>query len=322
MDRTINIKDNSFDILRGGLPMILQYSKKFSRWYWHKHEIYFKFDGKEKVMNNNTNNNVGILVCSCDKYSDVWKPMFEMFFKFWPDCPYNIYLMANHKDFEDKRITTLCTGDDVSWSIGFRKALESINEDYVFIIMEDYILQERVDSREFYNLIEYMIKEQAACIRTYPSLYSNEPFYGKFKNIKIGQVKKNDPYRISLQAGLWKRQYVLSIIDDKDSAWEFEHMGSKRSKKDNSKVLCVLDKDHIIFNYYCTGIIQGYWIKEAVELCKKNGVQIDTSVRPIEPDEIRKKRIHSERDFIRLKTFLKKTFVYDMYRAHKYGRRV
>lgn len=273
------------------------------------------------MMNNNINDNVAILVCSCDKYSDIWKPMFEMFFKFWPDCPFKIYLMANHKEYGDRRVTTLCIGDDVGWSVGFKKALESISEDYVYIIMEDYILKEKVDSSEFYKLVEYMIGEQADYIRTYPSLYSNEPFYGKLANINIGQVKKDDPYRISLQAGLWKRQYVLSIIDDKDSAWEFEHMGSKRSRKDNSKILCVLDKNHIIFNYYCTGVIQGYWIKEAVELCQQNGVYIDTSVRPIEPDKIRKKRIHSEKDFICLKTFVKKTFIYDIYRAHKYGRK-
>ena len=265
---------------------------------------------------------IGILVCSCDKYSDVWTPMFEMFFKFWPNCPFNIYLMTNKKCYEDNRVISLCTGEDVSWSIGFRKALEAIEEDDVFILMEDYILQEPVETKRLYAFAEYMHQENAVCIRTFPSLYCDEPRYGQCENIRIRIVKKSDPYRISLQAGLWNKKYVLSIIDDKDSAWEFEHMGSKRSKKDGSKILCVLDKKDIIFNYYCTGVIQGYCIQEAVDLCEKNGVKVNTNVRPIETDLIRKKRIHGEQDFTRLKKLAKKTFIYDLYRYYKFGKRV
>lgn len=265
---------------------------------------------------------IGILVCSCDKYADVWNPMFEMFFKFWKDCPFNVYLMTNQMKFEDDRVISICTGDDISWSIGFRKALETIKEEKVFIIMEDYILREKVNTEVFYKLYEYMNREKAVCVRTFPSLYCNEPYYGRFENIKIGRVKKGDPYRISLQAGLWNREYVMSIIDDKDSAWEFEHKGSKRSKSDNDKILCTLDKENIIFNYYCTGVIQGYWIQEAVDLCRENNVYIDTKKRKIEPEEVRKKRIRGEKNFVKLKTLLKKTFIYDLYRYQKFGKRV
>ena len=262
------------------------------------------------------NNSIAILVCSCDKYKDVWGPMFEMFFKFWPDCPFNIYLMANHEKYDDPRVVTLNTGDDISWSIGFRKAINIIQEENILIVMEDYILQKKVNNSDFYDLVDYMNQEHADAIRIYPSLYANEPKYGVWGSRKIGIVKKND------QAGMWKKQYVLSIIDDKDSAWEFEHLGSKRSKIDGSKILCTLDKEDIIFDYYCTGVIQGYWIKEAVDLCKQYGITVDLDKRPIETELIRKKRIHSERDFVKVKNFLKKTIVYDLYRAHKFGKRV
>ena len=82
---------------------------------------------------------LAILVCSCDKYEDVWNPMFEMFFKFWEDCPYDVYLLTNNKKYDNYRVKTIITGDDVSWSKAFRTALESIKEEYVLIIMEDYI---------------------------------------------------------------------------------------------------------------------------------------------------------------------------------------
>ena len=33
-----------------------------------------------------------ILVVSCDKYADCWTPFSDCMRKFWPDCPYPVYL--------------------------------------------------------------------------------------------------------------------------------------------------------------------------------------------------------------------------------------
>ena len=50
------------------------------------------------IINNNDKNYIknkfAILIVSCDKYSDLWDPFFKLFFKFWPDCPFNIYLLS------------------------------------------------------------------------------------------------------------------------------------------------------------------------------------------------------------------------------------
>ncbi len=74
----------------------------------------------------NNMRDMAILVCSCDKYEDVWKPMFEMFYKFWENCPYNVYLMTNNASIHHPKVKTLSTGDDITWSKAFRNALERI----------------------------------------------------------------------------------------------------------------------------------------------------------------------------------------------------
>ena len=33
-----------------------------------------------------------ILVVSCDKYADCWTPFSDCMRKFWPYCPYPVYL--------------------------------------------------------------------------------------------------------------------------------------------------------------------------------------------------------------------------------------
>ena len=263
-------------------------------------------------------NDLAILSCSCDKYSDIWVPMFDMFYKYWGDCPYPVYLMTNQKEFSHDRVKTITTGEDKTWSIAFRQALNTIDAEYVLIIMEDYLLQHPVNSNDFESAISYMKKEKIDCLRTYPCPEPNE-YYGMMNNLKIGTVSKKAMYRISLQAAIWRKEYIMSIIDDKDSAWQFEHMGSKRSQSDGSKIVSVYkDNQKLIFDYYCTGVIQGYWIKEAVELCQQNNVLIDLEKRPLEPFSIRFKRLGSDKYLTNLKKYIKKTPFYDLYRFRKY----
>lgn len=264
-------------------------------------------------------NSMAILVCSCDKYEDVWNPMFEMFFKFWPDCPYDVYLLTNEKEYKHPRVKTLTTGEDVTWSISFRRALNQIEEKYVFIIMEDYILQSKVLNKDFMDALLYMEKNNVDCFRTFPAPRPTVKI-DSCGDFQLGKIEKNVPYRVCLQAGIWRRDYVLSVIDDKDSAWQFEYLGSKRSSKDGSYFVSVWDKTpRLMLDYYCTGVIQGYWIKEAIDLCESNGVHVDTTHIPLEPTKVRLKRIISTRYLGPIKNLIKKTKLYDRYRAKKYA---
>src|SRR3989338_3266453 len=73
-----------------------------------------------------------VLVVSCDKYQDIWKPFFTLFFRYWHDCPYPIYLGSNQRIYADQRVKTIAVGDDKDWSSGFRKMLEQIPQPYDF----------------------------------------------------------------------------------------------------------------------------------------------------------------------------------------------
>lgn len=262
---------------------------------------------------------LSILSCSCDKYSDVWGPMFGMFFKYWPDCPYKIYLMSNTKVYDDNRVHTIATGEDKTWSISFRKALNTIESKYVLVIMEDYLLQSKVISDEFETAIRYMENEKVDYLRLFPAPRPDR-VYGQMGLYKIGKIDKDAEYRVSLQAAIWRRDYLVHLIDDRDSAWQFEYLGSKRSTADGSKFLSVWDKSpKLMLDYYCTGVIQRYWVKEAVELCEKNGIAVDLTQRPLEPYSVRWKRIVPDKYLGWAKRLIKATPIYNHYRARKYA---
>jgi hypothetical protein len=213
----------------------------------------------------------------------------------------------------------LSTGDDITWSKAFRNALERIEEEYVLIIMEDYILQSKVKNSDFEIALAYTKDHNIDYFRIFPAPRPTVRC-GKCGDFNIGKIEPDAPYRVSLQAAIWGKKYALSIIDDKDSAWQFEHMGSKRSSQDGSKFISVWDKTpRLMLDYYCTGVIQGYWIKEAVELCNSYGVDVDTSRVPLEPKNVRLKRLFSVNCLGPIKNIIKKTRIYDIYRAKKYA---
>src|SRR5690349_4844779 len=74
---------------------------------------------------------VEVLIISFDGYSDIWKISITSFLKHWPDCPYPINLLTNHKSYPDPHIRSLCIGEDNDWSSNLLKGLEKINSEYI-----------------------------------------------------------------------------------------------------------------------------------------------------------------------------------------------
>src|SRR3954467_10514178 len=89
---------------------------------------------------------VPLLVISCDRYADLWRPFFEVFWKRWPDCPFPVYLGTNHLEFASQRVTTLAVGPDVDWASNALCMLDRLGAAYVLVFLEDFLLQERVNT--------------------------------------------------------------------------------------------------------------------------------------------------------------------------------
>ncbi len=227
-------------------------------------------------MNTNSKLNCSILITSCDSYSDVWDPFFNLFFKYWPDCPFPIYITSNFLETENSRVTTIKLGKDKHWASNTKKALKSINTPYVLCLIEDYFLDSKVDTKNILNLINIIKKEKAGYLRLFPHPGPDKEFK-KFKN--IGEIEVNSEYRTSLMAAIWEKDTLNKLLVGGETAWDMEIAGTKRSKKINKKFLSVTT-DNYALSYY-TGIIrQGKWTKKVKEVIKTEGIKIDFKKRP------------------------------------------
>lgn len=212
---------------------------------------------------------LGIVVASCDKYSDLWEPLFGEFFRHWPDCPYPVYLVANHKRHPDSRVTTLLAGDDVDWSSTIAAALEQIGHSHVLFWIDDAFLNKVVKTSEIENHFFKMHASDANFLR----LRAN-PLPGKKLNAEIGILAPEAAYRVTLFATIWKMSTLKMVLRPGESAWAFELQGTERSRTLKNFYTVLND----VFSYL-HGVERGVWILPAAKTLEARGYQLDYHYR-------------------------------------------
>jgi hypothetical protein len=228
---------------------------------------------------------IAVFVSSCDAYQDLWAPYFTFFFRYWPDCPFPIYLVANNSRYPDPRIQTILLGEDEGWATNTRHALEQLDYPYIFYTHEDFFPDRRVSTSRILRLLAYMKQRNAGYLRLYPS---PGPDAVCADNQDVGEIHKGSEYRTSLQAAIWKREIMLALLKDGENAWEMEINGSIRSNKLDVPFLSAV-RDPITnkvvdppLSYFCTAVYKGRWMRRAVRFCAQEGVPIDLASRPVE----------------------------------------
>lgn len=266
--------------------------------------IYWLFrKGEDLILKKMLNKNCSIAISSCDAYSDVWSAFFTLFFKYWPDCPFPIYLVSETKKYSDDRVKMLNIGDDKGWAANLKSALKKIDSPYILYLQEDYFLKSKVNTNNIIKLFDYLKKEKAGCLRLYPSPGPNM----RYKNSPdAGEINKTVDYSISTQATIWDKKVLENLLIDGESGWDMEIKGSKRISNLKTPFLCVYKK---AIDYFCTAIKRGRWYYDAVKLCEKEGIKIDKNKRPIESGKEYFLRISKITSFIqKINRFIKKIY--------------
>lgn len=238
--------------------------------------------------------NYSIYISTCDGYSDCWNPFFILFKKFWSDYQGKIYLSSEYKDYEcglpglvSMKICeqhNVPKNDRVSWSKLTRWALESIEEDIILFMQEDFFLKGRVQSDIIDSFYDLMKNHPDICCIHLTDQCGKGSVPSEYKHLDEMYLRR--PYRISCQSALWRKSELLSVLRDRENAWEFEMFGSTRSAAIGHRYLQV-SQDYVRLNqfeiipYIFTGIIKGRWYKEVPALFKENGINLDLSLRGI-----------------------------------------
>ena len=231
--------------------------------------------------------NLTIVVNSCDKYEDLWYPFFEVFRKNWENCPCKIILNTESKTYvhptkiSDNGIDCLQLFKDnpnVDWSTRYLETLKYVKTKYCLVLLEDCFFTRKVDEDGLVKLIKTSdrIKKFGAIYFSFPS---NRLFRDKKYN--LNRLSRWTPYRISAYSGFWLTSKLVTTIKLGESAWGYEVFGTQREIKFSTKFYSIDDEYSPIGLDIWTSVTKGKWSENAVQLLKRQGVEIDFNVRGI-----------------------------------------
>lgn len=213
--------------------------------------------------------NIAVLIVSCDKYSDLWEPFFRLFRRYWPTCPYKVYLLSNTLSGDIPGVNSILMGEDTSWSDNLRLGLDHIPEEYVFLLLDDLFLIGKVDEKEVVRLFKWVVDSKVNYLRMNPYPRPDKAF-----NESVGVVSKGTIYRTSTVLSIWKKQVLKSLLVPGESAWDFEINGSIRSDSLDG----FYSTEEILFPHI-NGVIKGKWDRKALKLISRIGVELNTQKR-------------------------------------------
>ncbi len=218
---------------------------------------------------------VVIIVSSCDVFFDCWRPFAFFFRKFWPDCPFPVYLITNELPIESTFIRALPVGADRGWASNMRAALEQLEAPRLLYFQEDYFLTAPVDTNQLAADFAYAIAHEvdAFCFRARSELEPNfQPITDSF-----GVVPAESDGRTRCQLTLWKRDAFLAALREGETAWEMESGGSARTR--DLKILSYSTRAHMPVPYLMSAIVRGLWTPEALVMCEQAGCEIEPHFR-------------------------------------------
>lgn len=171
------------------------------------------------------NSDVSILVVSCDSYQDLWIPFFSLFFKYWPDCPWKVYLGTNHLTFPDDRVVSIPVGEDRDYSTNLLAMLATIDSPRVLVWLEDLPPVQPISTARLIALANFADDRGIG----YLKLVDIIPHADLEAAMGVGPLPRRRRYRVSMTVAFWDASVLRQLLFRGESAWALEKQGSPRS---------------------------------------------------------------------------------------------
>lgn len=240
---------------------------------------------------------VSIVVISCDAYKDLWKPFFYSFHKYWPDCPFPVFLASNECKYEDSKVKPILIGPDKDYSSNLLAIVKQVGSPWLILWLEDVFIISKIDTARIKKLIGDAQNDNAG----YLKLITSTPWaLVKDKKQEIGPIPKGVKYRSGLGLGLWNKETLLKLLKPGESAWQIDRSNRSNSLSEPFYALTPNVKSNPpvpVLN----SVIKGRWNRDALSFLAKEGLE----------EYIVNRQVQSFRSYLYMKLYL---FRLDLYR--------
>jgi len=240
--------------------------------------------------------NLTIIVNTCDDYSDVLSIFFKSFEKWWPDCPYPIVINTESKQYSSLypaiTYTYQLNNKKDDWGGRLLSTLSQIKTDFVLMVYDDYILEEKVEIEKIKRAISLLESNDQTAV-TY-LIKTSLPIIQSDKKSLFDAIKDKVDFKLNSAPGIWRRKVLMNYTSPGDNPWAWEVFGTYRTWGDGMSYYSINQnhKDIFCYNYSKGGAIyRGKWVKDVVEKAKKDfQLNIDWSERGFSSEKIKEPR--------------------------------
>lgn len=244
--------------------------------------------------------NCTVLINSCDSYEDLWNPFFKLFKTYWKNCPYEVVLNTETKQFFDNeidiRIVNYPSIKKDNYGKRMRNCLKSIKTPYVILLLDDFFLREPVDEAFIEKIVDYLDNNpDVICFNFDVANDKYDVDDGRF--LEFRKRSLYGEYKYNMQAAIWRTQELYAAWKPNESPWQWELYGNVRSWTEEKLIYILKEeiKTPLEYGYYpaARGVYRGKWVLEDVKpLFDANEISIDYEIRGIysEIDESKPRR--------------------------------
>ncbi len=132
--------------------------------------------------------------------------------------------------------------NDMGYSSNILSLIEIINEELIFLMLEDFVLEDNIDTKRAEQCFQFALQNTQIGflrMRVGREQYRKKLFAKSPKQL-CRPVRKDHKHYICLQPGLWRKEFIKYCFKENENAWECELNGRDRGKK------------HKFFDSYCT----------------------------------------------------------------------
>jgi hypothetical protein len=180
------------------------------------------------------NPGMNILVLTSNKYVNILPGFAHFMDKFWPDerQPVTVMRYDVRPPKLPQRYATPAVGKqaDFSWSAGLLAHLSNFHGSHVLLMLEDYYLTQPVDRELIGKLWEWMIDHPNVAKLDLSGDRLKTPYTPAemVHGVQLIESAPDAPFQASLQAAIWRRDFLMDCLVPGETPWEFEKRGTRR----------------------------------------------------------------------------------------------
>jgi len=213
-----------------------------------------------------------IVVMSCDKNEDLFKPFYLCMEKYWKDHPEIIY---STETVINPYYKTICRNLPIShWTRRVYETCKDLECKHILLMVDDLFIREKVDNDFIWSLLQYIKGDVAALNFEFSFDKGDIPL-----NDKIMIRNPYGKFKLSCMCQMWQKNKLLPLFQDPCDPWTFE----KRNQASYFRYLISKNGDFINWGKkredWHWGIVKGKWTRELKEFFDKEQIEIDYSKR-------------------------------------------